>query len=477
MNEFIHEPIANFWPAVLLALGFPLALLLLNEAIDACRKSAYPLARTLGTVRNFVAPSLALLVFVDQVLELPRANTFLRIVESAFWLFLLYALLGIVNDVVFGAVSSDSWRQRIPKLFLDLLRVLLVALGAMVIYSRVWGHEVTGALTALGLGSIVIGLALQEPLGNIVSGLMLLFERPITLGDWVVAGGVTGQVIEINWRSVHIQTATREVQVIPNVSLYKGAFTNLSRPTPLRTEWIDIGFSYDDPPNRVKEVMLSLLNATPGVQADPPPTVRTLKYGDFSVTYRLSFSVARQEDLADVRDTVLTRLWYLVRREGLTIPFPTAMSLRPGESPGATPPTAAECLREHARFKPAITDGGETPPFVIDYARGESVQSADARFRGFALILKGRAVLLATDANGHSIEIGQLGPGECFGDQVTAGGSTDNLGIIAAEDLKVMVFGDQAIGELLNQSPGLAAEIGDAIEARRQAAHAARHRR
>ena len=84
----------------------------------------------------------------------------------------------------------------------------------MVIYSNVWGREVQGALTALGVGSVVIGLALQEPLGNIVSGLMLLFERPLKVGDWVSAEGVTGKVIEINWRSVHILTPTRELRIV-----------------------------------------------------------------------------------------------------------------------------------------------------------------------------------------------------------------------------------------------------------------------
>jgi glyoxylate reductase len=85
------------------------------------------------------------------------------------------------------------------------------------------------------------------------------------VGDWIQVGDVRGRVIEINWRAVHIETPTRELQVIPNVELYKGTFANLSRPTPLRTEVIEMGFSYDDAPNRVKEVMLDLLRTTPGV--------------------------------------------------------------------------------------------------------------------------------------------------------------------------------------------------------------------
>jgi small-conductance mechanosensitive channel len=477
MNDFFPEPLSNLWPAILLTIGFPLILLLLNEGIAACRNSALPLARTLSTIRNLVLPSLALLVFVRLVLELPQEHTSVRIIESAFWVFLLYALLGVVNDLIVGYVSRDSRHQQLPKLFLDLIRGLLVAIGAMVVYSRVWGGEVTGALTALGLGSIVIGLALQEPLGNVVSGLMLLLERPLNVGDWVTVGNVTGKVIEINWRSVHVETRTRELQIIPNVSLYKGAFSNLSRPTPLRKVRIEIGFSYDDPPNRVKEVMLGLLNATPGVLASPAPIVRTFNYGDFSVTYRLVFHLASEDDLDDVRDTILTRLWYVVRREGLTIPFPIAMEYGPDEVPGHPPLKASEWLVEHSRFKPAIQNGSATQPAVIDYARDEVVQNLGQRFQGFALILRGRAMLFAHDANGQRIEIGEIGPGECFGNQLTAGGSTDDIEIRAAEDLKVMVFDNEAIGDLLDQSPGLAAEIGDAIESRRQAAQAVRYRK
>ena len=110
----------------------------------------------------------------------------------------------------------------------------------------------------------------------------------------------------------------------------------------------------------------------------------------------------------------------------------------------------------------------------MDYARGETVQSPEKRFRGFALVLKGRALLLSSDADGRPVEIANIGPGEYFGDQLTGGGSTEDIGIVAAEDLKIMVFDNRVIDDLLNRSPGLAAEIGDAIEARLQAAHAAR---
>ena len=478
MSDFLPSYLTNFWPAVALAVGFPVALLVLNESIAVCRRRGWAVERTMRSLRNLVVPSLALLVFVRFVLEWPKDSTASRLVESAFWVLFLYTLLGVVNDLVFGrgepVEGRPRWTDKVPKLFRDLVRALLVAVGAMVVYSQVWGHEVSAALTALGLGSIVIGLALQEPLGNIVSGLMLLSERPLNVGDWIQVGEVRGRVIEINWRAVHIETPTRELQIIPNVELYKGTFANLSRPTPLRTEMVEMGFSYDDPPNRVKEVMLEMLRTTPGVLADPPPLVRTIAYADFSINYRLIFSVESQAVLPEVRDEVMSRLWYVIKRENITIPFPTAYEYGPGENPSKPTPTVAELLSAHARFLPALQDGA--PPSIVDFGAGETVQGPDRLLEGFALVTAGRARLLAKDLAGQSVQIGEIGPGECFGDRLTAGGGSENITIVADNDLQVVVFADDAMDKLLNKSPSLAAEIGDAIESRRQAAQAVRRR-
>jgi small-conductance mechanosensitive channel len=466
--------VPNFWPAVILALGFPLVELALTEAIAVCERRGVRFARTLHNLRGLVVPSLAVLLLVSLVLGLPAQGGVVRVAETVFWIAALYAIVGAFNDAFFGRAAADSWQDRVPTLLRDLIRIALVAAGGLVIYSKVWGQEVGGALTALGVGSVVIGLALQEPLGNLVSGLMLLFERPLKDGDWVRTGDVTGRVTEINWRSVHIETATRELHIVPNVSLYKSEFSNLSRPTLVRTEVVEIGFGYDDPPNRVKEVLQEMLESTPGVLATPAPVVRAIGYGDYSVTYRLIFSVATQEELWAIRDGIVCRVWYVARREGLTIPYPIQMEYGPGESPGRPEPSPAEALKSHARFAPALAHPSGRRPAVRDYARGETIHAKKGRFQGFALILSGKATLQTTGDHDRPVTIGSIGPGECFGDQLTAGGGLDDVGIVAAEDLRILVFDPVAIGDLLDHSPSLAAEIGDALESRRRAAQAAR---
>jgi hypothetical protein len=236
-----------------------------------------------------------------------------------------------------------------------------------------------------------------------------------------------------------------------------------------------MGFSYDDAPNRVKEVMLDLLRSTPGVLADPPPLVRTAEYADFSINYRLIFSVESQADVPEVRDAVMSRLWYVIKREKITIPFPTAYEYTPGQDPAKPQPTVEDYLRDHARFKPAAGQGAHAPK-IVSFGAGETAQGPDHPFEGFALVVAGSAQVLAEDTTGQRVQIGDIGPGECFGSSVTAGGGSGKISIVADRDLEVVVFADDPINDLLNKSPALAAEIGDAIEVRRQAAEAVRRR-
>jgi small-conductance mechanosensitive channel len=467
--------------ALALAVGFPIALLLLNELINRCERRRVAITPTLRTVRNLVAPSLALLLFIRLVIGLPHEETSVRVVETVFFVCLLFAVLTFINDVVFGRAEKGSWQERVPTLFRDLARVLLVGLGAAIIYSQVWDQEITGALTALGIGSVVLGLALQEPLGNIVSGLMLLFERPLNIGDWITADGVTGKVIEINWRSVHIETPTRELRIVPNVSLYKDAFSNLSRPTPLRTETYEIGFSYDHPPNMVKEVLLEVLKTTPGVLADPGPAVRTVNYADFSVIYRMIFSVERQEDLAATRDRVVTRIWYAARRAGLNIPFPITMEYSPSESPSAPQPSPDEVLGAFPRYSLARSKGkggsvqyasteATTTPRILEFAAGEVLQGNGRKGPGFCLISKGSARLAAPDHTKQPVEIAVLGPGEFFGDHGPGSGQDGEFIVTALTDLLVIHLDASEITDMLARSPALSAEVGEAIDTRRRAA-------
>jgi|GEM_PF-2069575 len=207
---------------------------------------------------------------------------------------------------------------------------------------------------------------------------------------------------------------------------------------------------------------------------DPQGFLKTLRSTGFSIIYRLIFSVARQEELHATRDAIMTRLWYVVRREGLTIPYPIAMEYAPDESPSRPAPQPSALLNAHPRFRPALREDRAEQVRVMDYAAGETIQHAGQRFEGFALLVHGRAQLLTSGPQGAPAVVGELGPGDCFGGQLRAGSALDEPGVVAIDDVRLMVFEHTAIADLLNQAPGLASELGAAMEQRVKAAQAAR---
>ena len=222
-----------FWP-VALAIGFPLLLIVSAEVLrrlNRAQKSHCHAGRG-NPYRAAPCPGDA-----DPDGEGGRdgsAGVCGAAVGALFWLIIVHALLSFLNALLFArrqrgilAVARARPVRRSPPR----------GAGAGLCRHRALdrlGPRLGQLVTALGVGSIVLGLALQEPLGNLFSGVMLMIERPLGVGDWLTVGGIEGVVVATNWRSVHLQTRNKDLFVVPNSVLAKQSFMNESRPAHLR---------------------------------------------------------------------------------------------------------------------------------------------------------------------------------------------------------------------------------------------------
>jgi hypothetical protein len=354
------------------------------------------------------------------------------------------------------------------------VRALLVGVAAAIVYSSVWDKDLSGALAALGVTSIVVGLALQEPLGNLFSGVMLLMERPFEVGDDIEVAGTTGVVKEINWRSVHVQSFGGIRRVVPNSTLNKETITNYSRPKRLRMEIVEVSFSYDDPPNKVREALLEAALETPGILHDPRPITATWSYADSSVTYRIIYRT-QEDDRWPARNELMTRLWYVAKRHGLTMPYPISVNLEyRHDGPYAKPePGPEELLKRFPRI-PAIGTGeaGETVR-VLSFGRGELVFAAGEELDGVYLLASG-AVSLQSGEGAESVEIAVVGPGEFFGEAGLYGRQVSEVRAAALEDSSALLIAPDTVRRMFESSPALARDAGSRMDVRRRAAHTAR---
>ena len=172
---------------------------------------------------------------------------------------MLLAAFAVVNLVV--ALTINPWRidripERFPNIVQDTLVIALFALVAVLIL-----RDRVMATTAVG--AVVIGLALQDTLGNLFAGLAIQIEKPFRVGDWVTMGGQDGIVSEITWRATKMRTKSGNFVVVPNSTLAKDTIINYCQPTRSLRLQVDVGASYEVPPNVVKGVIREALQSAP----------------------------------------------------------------------------------------------------------------------------------------------------------------------------------------------------------------------
>ena len=301
-----------FYWAIGIAVGLPLGLIALTELHDALLRRNSPLARQVGLLRNYLLPLGALLLLLVQASQVPADDVPVRVLTTVFGLLVLVLLLSGLNATMFESAPEKSWRKRLPTIFLDCARFAVIGVGLAVMSSYIWGVRIGGIFTALGVTSVVIGLMLQNSVGQIVSGLFMLFEQPFRIDEWLDTGTARGRVVEVNWRSVHIDTGSG-IRVMPNSMLASNAFTNLSRPPGAHKLAVTTMFSSVDPPDRVCAVLSRIAQGLPQLKAGSVP--RTVPVG--AGEYRTTIGLDSPADAGAAKATFLRWAWYATRREEL----------------------------------------------------------------------------------------------------------------------------------------------------------------
>jgi small-conductance mechanosensitive channel len=319
MNDIIKE-LFTVWTLVL-SLGFILLFFLVGLVIKRRERLKRSTAGP-RIMKYLLLPTILIYLVCVIILKLPRTHFSVKVTETILIVFFISFLLNMINYLFFSEANIISKKETLPKLGRDIIHFFLVLLASTFVFSSIWDFNLGSLITALGVGSFVVGLALQEPLGNLFNGISLLMAKPFHKGDWIQLGEETGKVEEFNWRSVKIVNRNNELIIIPNNVLGKTQIKNLSRPSTIHAEMLTIGFSYADDPEKVKKVLLEIAKKTKGILESPESIPLTISYDDFSITYALKFYINDYEDLLVLEDSLMTQIYTEAIKNKLTIPFP-----------------------------------------------------------------------------------------------------------------------------------------------------------
>ena len=191
---------------------------------------------------------------------------------------------------------------------------------------------IAGALS-VGIG---FGFGLQNVVNNFVSGLILLVERPIKVGDWVIVGDKEGMVNRVNFRSTELQTFRRASVIIPNAEILSTAVTNWTHKDRFGRIEIAVGVAYGSDLERVSNVLLECAGAHRQILSYPPPYVLFQNFGVSSLDFELRCFIGNVLDIAIISSDLRLAIDKRFREEGINIPFPQRV-VHIARSPTASP--------------------------------------------------------------------------------------------------------------------------------------------
>lgn len=466
MSSLFTESAAAW--AIALTVLLPLLILGFGELGERLRQSGSPFESTVSLVRSWVLPLFAVWILITAVLEADRNQSAVRWLATAVIVVSTLAALRLLRASVstIRTRSREQGRRKVPELLFLLPRLVVLIVAFWLLLEGIWAVDLSSLATALGVGSLVVSLALQDTLSGLASGFLLLGDRPFSPGDWIRVGDIEGRVVDVNWRSSRIETRPGDLVIVPNSKLAGEIITNFDEPTRHHRVDVQVQVAFSNSPTKAKEMLLAAAWATPGVLADPAPSVRVVQVDDPLMTYQTRLWIDDYGIGPRVRSDFGSLVWYHSHRMGVPLPSPAYDLYHHDPAQEQAEATIGpEEVTAMLRAVP-ILDGLDEAEFevlaaastVATFAEGEFVLGSDRTGNDVFVINQGLARVLVDDPAGNPVTVVELGAGDVFG---ILGASPDGPPprVVAITDCKLVVVEGDVAGSVTSRNP----EVSDAV--------------
>ena len=452
------------WPIALI-LGYPLTVVAMLEAARRLGESAPLISRLLRQSAYVLLPAGALWLILRTLAGLPEENVITRSAETAFALAALFLVLDAAYSALIALMGLDA---RAPKLLLEILRIGVTMVAGAVVISTIWHIDLASLIAAMGVGSIALGFAMQDFVGNLFSGLSLMSAHKFRVGDWIVVEGRPAQVVEMDWHTVTLVDAAGARIVIANSTLAKGNLVITARGNETAWAGVPLAFSVDIPPEQVRAAALEAAASVPDLTPRAAPKCQVTAIGDGRVSYLVLLPVANPSILSAPRNEFLSRFWYVAQRRGL-----------PMEGSGQPPASEAgqrrQILEKTGAFRgdPRVLDSIAEASVFLRYRRGD-VLLADNDAAGDAFLVISGALAVTVAKGEERVRLELVGAGQMLVLQEILAGAASPVQVVAEKDAEVLAIPHQTLVETARSNPWLGRDVSALTEARRQAIAALR---
>ena len=241
-----------------------------------------------------------------------------RVLSALLLLLVCLTLARLLLGTARRLVERAALDERIKRYILRGLRAFLYLLTALVMAGSL-NIDVSSLIALVGVFGLAVSLAVQDVLGNVAGGMVLLFSKPFTLGDYISTADGEGEVAEITLTHTKLDTPAGQRVMLPNSKLMAGQIVNYTVRGVRRADHA-VSASYDDAPEAVRSACLKALSRTPNILPDPAPQVVLTAYGESSIEYRVRFW-AKTEDYWDAHFRSLEEIYRAFAEDGVTMTY------------------------------------------------------------------------------------------------------------------------------------------------------------
>lgn len=410
-------------------------------------------------------------------------------IQIGIWISAAHFLNRLMVVFFWEGLIRNTLGAPIPRLLKDLVTILIYVIAITGIVGFVFNKSVAGFWAASGVVGLVVGLALQNMILDVFSGLAINIDRQYKIGDWVVVhnsksnSDIVGQIMEINWRTTCLQTNDDSMVVLPNSVLGTSVVTNLWGTGPSSRFETSFCLDFSVPTERASRVLLAGVRAVAGqdgILEDPEPRIVVSKTNQFGIEYLVRYWTSPWTDgekPAGMRSKVNQSIMAHLKQAGITPAYPkqdlyyAEMPTRHLDSSSLEDRTkllSQTSLFSHLEATELKELAANMPQ--RNFTKGEKIivqgEPGDSMF----ILSEGllHAYLrMSNNGTETEIKVGQITPGEFFGEMSLLTGEPRSATIVAVTDVIVHEVTKDNINTLLSRRPDMAETISHVVAERK----------
>lgn len=411
--------------------------------------------------------------------------------DAVFIFFFIFLFIRLVDGIL---ISWHTHRHRefpLPRVLHSLVLAVFYLGVLFFILNGILGINITPFLATSAILTMILGLAFQGVLSNILAGMSLHFTRSFSKNDWIQVGDHEGMVLDTNWRETRIFDRYSNIIVLPNSVVASEKLTNFSHPDKKTALTIPVKASFEAPPSDVIEALLEAAKDVPEVLQSPVPEAYILGYDDFGISYVLKFWIKHFARKYAIMTEVGKLIWYKFKRRDVEIPIPVSgklgeviRSFGPVDLKPGLPTEAERNFRDlidssFLRYHEGEKEGELLIPekeikafasFVVrhKYASGEYIFKQGEGGESCFILASGKIkgeITYEEKGKKYKSEF-TVEPGGLFGEMSLFTGMPRTATGIVEVDSELLEINRESFARLLESNPHLAEEIAELVSDR-----------